>query len=107
MQIFYFPCSKDNLFFLFQLSSVWLLKLQYLPDRLVIFSIFSVQLCKIDSEGKARKVVGCSCVVVKVKCCRIVLYLSKWFTPALYGYCIGLPFVPPQKSVDCSWQNWN
>ena len=22
-------------------------------------------LCKIDSEGKARKVVGCSCVVVK------------------------------------------
>nr|XP_011461354.1 PREDICTED: 40S ribosomal protein S12-like [Fragaria vesca subsp. vesca] len=23
-------------------------------------------LCKIDSEGKARKVVGCSCVVVKV-----------------------------------------
>ncbi len=26
----------------------------------------NVQLCKIDSEGKARKVVGCSCVVVKV-----------------------------------------
>ncbi len=25
-----------------------------------------LQLCKIDSEGKARKVVGCSCVVVKV-----------------------------------------
>ncbi len=25
-----------------------------------------MQLCKIDSEGKARKVVGCSCVVVKV-----------------------------------------
>ncbi|XP_059596805.1 small ribosomal subunit protein eS12 isoform X1 [Vitis vinifera] len=24
-------------------------------------------LCKIDSEGKARKVVGCSCVVVKVQ----------------------------------------
>ncbi|XP_021908467.1 40S ribosomal protein S12-2-like, partial [Carica papaya] len=24
-------------------------------------------LCKIDSEGKARKVVGCSCVVVKVR----------------------------------------
>ncbi|XP_008784783.1 40S ribosomal protein S12-like isoform X1 [Phoenix dactylifera] len=23
------------------------------------------QLCKIDSEGKARKVVGCSCVVIK------------------------------------------
>ncbi|XP_077248109.1 small ribosomal subunit protein eS12-like isoform X1 [Tasmannia lanceolata] len=23
-------------------------------------------LCKIDSEGKARKVVGCSCIVVKV-----------------------------------------
>ena len=27
-----------------------------------------MQLCKIDSEGKARKVVGCSCVVVKVRC---------------------------------------
>lgn len=26
-----------------------------------------IQLCKIDSEGKARKVVGCSCVVVKVQ----------------------------------------
>lgn len=25
-----------------------------------------LQLCKIDSEGNARKVVGCSCVVVKV-----------------------------------------
>jgi hypothetical protein len=25
-----------------------------------------MQLCKIDSEGNARKVVGCSCVVVKV-----------------------------------------
>jgi small subunit ribosomal protein S12e len=28
--------------------------------------LHSLQLCKIDSEGKARKVVGCSCVVVKV-----------------------------------------
>lgn len=27
----------------------------------------SIQLCKIDSEGKARKVVGCACVVVKVR----------------------------------------
>ncbi|KAB2072142.1 hypothetical protein ES319_A08G271500v1 [Gossypium barbadense] len=25
----------------------------------------AAKLCKIDSEGKARKVVGCSCVVVK------------------------------------------
>lgn len=32
-----------------------------------------IQLCKIDSEGKARKVVGCSCVVVKV---RIVIHRS-------------------------------
>lgn len=32
-----------------------------------------LQLCKIDSEGKARKVVGCSCVVVKV---RIVIQRS-------------------------------
>lgn len=28
---------------------------------------FFLQLCKIDSEGKARKVTGCSCVVVKVR----------------------------------------
>ena len=26
-----------------------------------------VGLCKIDREGKPRKVVGCSCVVVKVR----------------------------------------
>uniref|UniRef100_A0A0A8XUS5 Pco068483 n=1 Tax=Arundo donax TaxID=35708 RepID=A0A0A8XUS5_ARUDO len=28
-------------------------------------ALYLMQLCKIDSEGKARKVVGCSCVVVK------------------------------------------
>nr|CAD7395003.1 unnamed protein product [Timema cristinae] len=27
-------------------------------------------LCKIDNTGKARKVVGCSCVVIKVSLCR-------------------------------------
>ncbi|KAK6236901.1 hypothetical protein SCA6_012238 [Theobroma cacao] len=31
---------------------------------LVVLS-YIADLCKIDSEGKARKVVGCSCVVVK------------------------------------------
>ena len=42
------------------------------PDSLSSMTICSnsflllSQLCKIDSEGKARKVVGCSCVVVKV-----------------------------------------
>jgi small subunit ribosomal protein S12e len=30
-------------------------------------------LCKIDKDGKARKVVGCSCVVVKVK--ELVLFI--------------------------------
>lgn len=30
-------------------------------------ALYLMQLCKIDSESKARKVVGCSCVVVKVK----------------------------------------
>lgn len=35
------------------------------PDFKLKYSPLS-QLCKIDSEGKARKVVGCSCVVVKV-----------------------------------------
>jgi len=39
-------------------------------------------LCKIDKDGKARKVVGCSCVVVKVQpqCC--LCWLSNqlmWF----------------------------
>lgn len=29
-------------------------------------------LCKIDSAGKARKVVGCSCVVIKVGCIKIL-----------------------------------
>ncbi|KAI3735569.1 hypothetical protein L6452_15075 [Arctium lappa] len=29
--------------------------------------IVKIRLCKIDSEGKARKVVGCSCLVVKVR----------------------------------------
>ena len=29
------------------------------------------QLCKIDSEGNARKVVGCSCLVVKVLSLRL------------------------------------
>lgn len=32
-----------------------------------------VGLCKIDREGKPRKVVGCSCVVVKVNCFLIIL----------------------------------
>lgn len=37
-------------------------------------------LCKIDKEGKARKVVGCSCVVVKVNtrfsCPKCQIYIS-------------------------------
>jgi hypothetical protein len=28
------------------------------------YLVFSLQLCKIDTDGNARKVVGCSCVVV-------------------------------------------
>jgi len=36
---------------------------------------FSMQLCKIDSEGKARKVVGCSCVVVKVRNQQVFMYM--------------------------------
>lgn len=34
-----------------------------------------VGLCKIDREGKPRKVVGCSCVVVKVRLL-IILFLG-------------------------------
>mgnify|MGYP001795079441 CR=1 FL=1 len=33
-----------------------------------------VGLCKIDKEGKARKVVGCSCVAVTVKILYIFLF---------------------------------
>jgi len=36
-----------------------------------------MQLCKIDSEGKARKVTGCSCVVVKVLTVLELKFLSK------------------------------
>ncbi|BAT91447.1 hypothetical protein VIGAN_07004400 [Vigna angularis var. angularis] len=35
-------------------------------------------LCKIDSEGKARKVTGCSCVVVKVWLHRLVFGVIFW-----------------------------
>lgn len=38
-------------------------------------------LCKIDREGKARKVVGCSCVVVKVSCfLSNNVYETRWTT---------------------------
>lgn len=33
-------------------------------------------LCKIDSAGKARKVVGCSCVVIKVSSAKIKLFFN-------------------------------
>lgn len=33
-------------------------------------------LCKIDSAGKARKVVGCSCVVIKVNYIKVRKLLS-------------------------------
>lgn len=36
-------------------------------------------LCKIDSTGKARKVVGCSCVVIKVR-----LHETTWLFPIFY-----------------------
>ncbi|KAE8658115.1 hypothetical protein F3Y22_tig00116975pilonHSYRG00252 [Hibiscus syriacus] len=36
-----------------------------LGEAMDINSALPLVLCKIDSEGKARKVVGCSCVVVK------------------------------------------
>ena len=40
-----------------------------LSIKLIYANFFPIllQLCKIYSEGKARKVVGCSCVVVKVE----------------------------------------
>jgi hypothetical protein len=60
----------------------WSVKVRYITDAnccsckicydspyqlIYLIWVFGAQLCKIDSEGKARKVVGCSCVVVKVK----------------------------------------
>lgn len=45
------------------------------------------QLCKIDLEGKARKVVGCPCVVVKVKAVKIQL---SCFPTLLDFACINL-----------------
>ncbi|KAJ7417038.1 hypothetical protein BTVI_34049 [Pitangus sulphuratus] len=38
-----------------------------------------VGLCKIDREGKPRKVVGCSCVVVKVFLVKQGKYRTEWF----------------------------
>ena len=61
--------KEENLFFVL----VMCLKLVFYFYRVrygaVVSLVFPlcIQLCKIDSEGKARKVVGCSCVVVKVK----------------------------------------
>ena len=37
-------------------------------------------LCKIDKDGKARKVVGCSCVVVKVS----RLFIPSHMLPSKY-----------------------
>lgn len=39
-----------------------------------------VGLCKIDREGKPRKVVGCSCVVVKVNSLGMVFIIYNIFT---------------------------
>lgn len=36
-------------------------------------------LCKIDSAGKARKVVGCSCVVIKVSYKKVNFFLFIYF----------------------------
>ena len=45
-----------------------------MKDRLnKIEYLMLFQLCKIDSEGNARKVVGCSCLVVKVLSLRLNL----------------------------------
>lgn len=44
------------------------------------FLSFCVKLCKIDSEGKARKVVGCACVVVKVRAMNLYDSLIFFFT---------------------------
>jgi hypothetical protein len=54
---------------------------QYLLRILVTVIFVPLQLCKIDSEGKARKVVGCSCVVVKVTSYFLLYYIKQifWF----------------------------
>ena len=48
-------------------------------------------LCKIDKDGKARKVVGCSCVVVKVSIFGIFLCLF-----ILCLFCVFFVPVPVQ-----------
>lgn len=43
-----------------------------------------VGLCKIDKDGKPRKVVKCSCVVVKVRCSVYVLCMEIRGSGVLY-----------------------
>jgi hypothetical protein len=79
---------------------------------LIFGSIFSMQLCKIDSEGKARKVTGCSCVVVKVwlhfKC---ECFLCLFFTLYVYlSICILQDFGEEHEAYNVVLQhvkaNW-
>lgn len=70
----------DHLRLLLCKTVTWSVKVRYITDAnccsckicydspyqlIYLIWVFGAQLCKIDSEGKARKVVGCSCVVVK------------------------------------------
>jgi hypothetical protein len=64
-------------------------------ERNLNLSMGDLQLCKIDSEGKARKVVGCSCVVVKVwNYLKVQLHSSffhfgVWFCLQINGLQVG------------------
>lgn len=61
---------------------------------------FSMQLCKIDTEGNARKVVGCSCVVVKVVDFEAMHLLSVYLFGVNNNFKISVCFVG-------LWNNFN
>lgn len=89
----------DHLRLLLCKTVTWSVKVRYITDAnccsckicydspyqlIYLIWVFGAQLCKIDSEGKARKVVGCSCVVVKVKISfRVLNFISFHFTDCL------------------------
>jgi len=66
-------------------------------------------LCKIDNTGKARKIVGCSCVVVKVsfEVAGAVRWVVLWEFPCLMSVFCCRIMVRRRKPMMCWGTTWN